>query len=79
MDASQMCPTFAGTLAVNPPVALPLLEIIIIQLLAFHLLDLVLADTLPHDICDRGGDQTKMDVNLHSTKKRGVQAGAVKM
>ena len=69
MDASQMSPTFAGTLTVNPPVAFPLLEVIIIQLLALHLLDLVLANTLPHDIRDRGGDQTKMDVNLHSTNK----------
>ena len=64
-----MCPTFAGTLTVNPPVAFPLLEVIIIQLLALHLLDLVLPDALPHDVGDRGGDQTKMDVNLHSTNK----------
>ena len=64
-----MCPTFAGTLTVNPPVAFPLLEVIIIQLLALHLLDLVLPDALPHDVRDRGGDQTEMDVNLHSRKK----------
>ena len=61
--------TFAGALTVHPPVSFPLLVVVIIKLLALHLLDLVLANTLPHDIRDRGGDQTKMDVNLHSTNK----------
>mgnify|MGYP001313274868 CR=1 FL=1 len=62
--------TFAGTLAVHPPVSFPLLVVIVIKLLALHLLDLVLADTLPHDVGDRGGDQTKMDVNLHSRNRK---------
>ena len=66
-----MC-TFAGTLTVHPPVSFPFLEVIIVELFALHLLDLVLANTLPHDVGDRCGDQTKMDVNLHSRNKYNV-------
>ena len=62
--------TFACTLTVHPPVSFPLFEVIIVELLALHLLDLVLADTLPHDVGDRCGDQTKMDVNLHSRNRK---------
>ena len=62
--------TFACTLAVDPPVSFPLLEVIIVELLALHFLDLVLANTLPHDVSDRRGDQTKMDVNLHSRNRK---------
>ena len=61
--------TFTGALAVNPPITLPLLEIIIVNLLALNLLHLVLPDALPHDVGDRGGDQAEMDVNLHSRNK----------
>ena len=67
---SNCLSTFAGTLTVNSPISLPFLHrVLVIQLLALHLLDLVLPDALPHDVRDRGGDQTEMDVNLHSRKK----------
>lgn len=62
--------TFACTLTIHPPVTFPFLEVIIVELLSLHLLDLVLADTLPHNVGDRGGDQTKMDVNLHSRNRK---------
>ena len=65
--------TFASTLTVDPPVALPLLEVLVLNLLALHLLDLVLADGHPHDVSHRRGDQTKMDVNLHSRNKVRMQ------
>ena len=63
-------PTFASTLTVDSPISFSLLRrVVVIQPLALHLLDLVLAHALPHDVGDRGGDQTKMDVNLHSRNK----------
>ena len=37
----------------------------LIDLLSLHLLDLVFADTPPHDVSDRSGDETEMDVNLN--------------
>ena len=42
----------------------------LVDFLPLHLLDLVLPDALPHDVGDRGCDQTEMDVNLHSTKRK---------
>ena len=62
--------TFARTLTVNSPISFSFLRrLLVIQPFSLHLLDLVLADALPHDVGDRGGDQTKMDVNLHSRNK----------
>ena len=37
----------------------------LVNLLALHLLDLVLPNTSPHDVCDGSCDQTEMDVNLN--------------
>ena len=37
----------------------------LVNLLSLHLLDLVLPNTSPHDVCDGSCDQTEMDVNLN--------------
>ena len=70
MFLTNISRTFTGTGTVNSPVAPSFLRPnIIINLLPLHLLDLILPYTLPHDVGDRRGDQTEMDVNLDSAQK----------